>query len=187
MAPTPTDDGSDSYVRHLVKLCERCMQHHKKVQLLTQHNLSGMLEKPRSLQELEHWLIIMFKDIESAPRRIVELYDCAPRPDLIIFDINSMVIELIGRQSSSEMIMRHMAKCSASFRHYLGVLYMSNMDKVVEAVVILPGSVADPVLTSEQLRILIGLYFADYKIHYSFEYLSECICPTLLKAQESSS
>lgn len=187
LAPSPNDEGNDAYVRPLVKLCERCMQHGKKVQLLTQHNLSGMLEKPQSLHELENWLIVLFKDIESAPRRIIELFDCAARPDIIIFDINSMVSELIRRESSSEMIMRHMAKCSASFCHYLGLLHVSNLLKIHDIVVILPVSIADPYLTSEQIRILIGLNFSGYQIHNNFDYLSRCVCPPRLQSQKSTS
>lgn len=187
LAPSPNDEGNDAYVGPLVQLCERCIQQGKKVQLLTQHNLSGMLEKPQSLHALENWQIVQFKDIDTAPQRVIELFDRSESPDIIIFDIHSMVSELIRRESSSDMIMRYMARCSAAFCNYLRLLYRSNHLKIRDIVVILPVGIADPYLSSEQVRILIGLNFSNYQIHYLFDYLSRCVCPPRLQSESQES
>lgn len=169
----------------LLQLCERCVQREKKVLLLTQHKMSSILDKPRSLLHLEHWLHIVFKDIESAPRRIIELYDCAPRPDLIIFDMHSVVAELISRpvlqQCSRETLVRHIAKCAAAFCNYREMVHMSKLEQsratgkqtVLDTVVVLPGE-AYP-LTPEQFKLFIGLYFCGNELYTNFADLSERI------------
>lgn len=176
---------NSDYSRHLVKLCERCVQHEKKVLLLTQRKMSSILEKPRSLQQLEHWLHIAFKDIESAPRRIIELYDCTPRPDLIIFDMHSIIAELICRpvlqQCSREALVRHIAKCAAAFCNYREMVHMSKQEQtrlsgkeqVVDSIVIMPTETYP--LSPAQFKLLIGLYFCGNKLYNNFSELSDRI------------
>ncbi|XP_034484189.1 uncharacterized protein LOC117789209 [Drosophila innubila] len=173
------------YSRHLVKLCERCVQHEKKVLLLTQRKMSSILEKPRSLHQLEHWLHIAFKDIESAPRRIIELYDCAPHPDLIVFDMHSIIAELICRpvlqQCSRETLVRLIAKCAAAFCNYREMVHVSKLELArstgkehpVDTIVIMPTE-AYP-LSPEQFKLLIGLYFYGNELYNNFSQLSERI------------
>jgi len=147
--------------------------------------MSSILEKPRSLQQLEHWLHIAFKDIESAPRRIIELYDCTPRPDLIIFDMHSIIAELICRpvlqQCSREALVRHIAKCAAAFCNYREMVHMSKQEQtrlsgkeqVVDSIVIMPTETYP--LSPAQFKLLIGLYFCGNKLYNNFSELSDRI------------
>ncbi|EDW65825.2 uncharacterized protein [Drosophila virilis] len=170
------------YRRHLVKLCELCVEHEKKVLLMTQNQMSlpGTLKKPRSLVHMERWMSIALKDIESAPRRIIELYDCQPRPDLIIFDMHSIVAELIGRpvlqQCSRKTLVRHVAKCAAAFCNYLEMVHVSKQKhnrNAVDAIVIMPTETYP--LTPAQFKLLIGLYFSGNELYTNFSALSERI------------
>ncbi|XP_034106308.1 uncharacterized protein LOC117569302 [Drosophila albomicans] len=176
---TPNGD----YSRHLIRLCERCVQHEKKVLLLTQRKMSSIfLEKPRSLQQLQHWLHITFKDIESAPRRLIELVDCAPRPHLIVFDMHSIIAELICRpvlqQCSRETLVRLIAKCAAAFCNYREMLRMSAKPEQQEqhrldTIVIMPSETYP--LSAAQFKLLIGLYFYGNKLFTNFTELAERI------------
>ncbi|KAH8387489.1 hypothetical protein KR093_007323, partial [Drosophila rubida] len=168
----------------VLQLCERCVQHEKKVLLLTQRKMSNILEKPRSLQQLQHWLHITFKDIESTPRRLIELYDCAPRPDLIVFDMHSIIAELICRpvlqQCSREALVRLIAKCAAAFCNYREMLHMSSklepqkqQQRQLDTIVIMPSETYP--LSAAQFKLLIGLYFCGNKLFTNFAELAERI------------
>ncbi|TDG40888.1 hypothetical protein AWZ03_012689 [Drosophila navojoa] len=170
------------YSRPMLKLCEHCVSHEKKVLLLTQQqfNLPVTLKKPRSLVHMERWISITLNDIESAPRRIIELFDCQPRPDLIIFDMYSIVAELLSRpvlqQCTTPTLVRHIAKCAAAFCNYLEMVQAYKQKQklnAVDAIIVLPTE-SYP-LTQAQFKLLIGLYFSDNEVYTNFASLSERI------------
>ncbi|XP_030378782.1 uncharacterized protein LOC115627290 [Scaptodrosophila lebanonensis] len=113
--------SNTEYGRLLVQLCEKSAKCGKNVLIITQSrtSLSDMLEKHRSSG---HFLILLLSDIESAPRHIVELYECTSMPDLIIFDLNSIIVNLLRwpvmQQRNTETLVRNIAKCAAAFCSY---------------------------------------------------------------------
>ncbi|EDV91676.1 uncharacterized protein LOC6566090 [Drosophila grimshawi] len=166
------------YSTHLLKLCEHCVQNEKKVLLLTENcemlYLVDTMEKPRSLAHMERCMsIVALKEIESAPRHIIELFDCLPRPQLIVFDMNSIVAAELISNTQLQILIRHMAKCAAAFCNYMQMQNMFKHACNIDAIVIMPT--AKYPLTSAHLKLLIGLYFSTNPLYTNFAALVESI------------
>ncbi|EDW86364.2 uncharacterized protein Dwil_GK15470 [Drosophila willistoni] len=122
-------------------------------------------------------------DVESAPVTIIRLFDQMVLPDIIIFDMHSIIWSMLQRpvmqQCSTDKLVRNIAKCSAAFTNYLGMVRESKQCKMslnparVDTLVIMPQE-SYP-LTPAQFQLLIDLYFYDNECSTNFSQISTSI------------
>ncbi|XP_017005434.2 uncharacterized protein [Drosophila takahashii] len=167
--------GSEDYALNLAKLCERFALKEKRVFLITSRQQE--MAKRFSLNPLncsKYLSILQPQDFESTPLRLLELQDSPAessmrRPHLIVFDLQSLVLDALLRpvmqQCSRDKMVRHIAKCSASFVNYREILAPP-----IDTIVVM--SQEPYPLSPAQFKLLIGLYFHGHECHTNFAKLS---------------
>ncbi|KAH8289357.1 hypothetical protein KR054_004191 [Drosophila jambulina] len=170
--------ANEDYAKCLAKLCERCAVNDNRVLLIT--NRKGITSSSSSSKCLK---ILQLADIESTPCRLLDLQgggsaeNPISAPDLIVFDLHSLVLEAIQRpvmqQCSTDQMVRHIAKCAAAFANYRELV--ANMElraerKSLDTVVVM--SQDSYPMTPAQFKLLIGLYFYGNECHTIFSQLA---------------
>ncbi|KAH8373591.1 hypothetical protein KR200_011392 [Drosophila serrata] len=168
--------ANEEYTKCLEKLCERCALNENRVLLIT--NRKGI-----SSSNSKCLKIFQLADIESTPCRLLDLQgSCSAEndtsaPDLIVFDLHSLVLEAIQRpvmqQCSPDQMVRQIAKCAAAFANYRELV--ANMElrgqrKSLDTVVVM--SQDSYPMTPAQFKLLIGLYFYGNECHTIFSKLA---------------
>ncbi|XP_039499974.1 uncharacterized protein LOC120456910 [Drosophila santomea] len=174
--------GSEDYALNLAKLCERFATKEKRVLLITSRQ-QGMAKRypwEEAHSCSKYLTILQLVDVESTPLRMLEMQDSAESlrsPDLIVFDLQSLVLDALLRpvmqQCSTDKMVRHIAKCSASFVNYREIL--ANMaeqkaGKCIDTIVVM--SQEPYPMSAAQFKLLIGLYFHGNECHTNFSKLS---------------
>ncbi|ALC49188.1 CG4949 [Drosophila busckii] len=170
---------NEEYKQKVFKFMELSMQRRKKIMLLTQKNtnFTDGLQKQFPTTPIHLLIKVLFNRIEQAPTRLAELSGCTPRPDVVIFDMESLIGELLSRpilqQWDRQTTVRLIARLSAAFSNYSEVLHLCVPTKIVDCIVIMPK---DPYpLTATQFRLLYGLYFIRFKVYTSFDEIDEVL------------
>ncbi|XP_037726424.1 uncharacterized protein LOC119557645 [Drosophila subpulchrella] len=176
--------GSEDYALNLAKLCERFVLKEKRVFLITSRQREMAKRFALNSQSSSKYLaILQVLDVESTPNRMLELQDQAESlrcPDLIVFDMQSLVLESILRpvmqQCSTSQMVRHIAKCSASFVNYREILASSELQKAAKPIDTIVVMSQEPYpMSPAQFKLLIGLYFHGNECHTNFAQLSSRI------------
>lgn len=162
--------------RHF-QLCERCALNGNRVLLITNRKSSTSGSHIKSLR------ILQLADIESAPHRLLDLHGSGgpdndiSAPDLVVFDLHSLVLEAIQRpvmqQCSTDQMVRHIAKCAAAFANYrelVANMELSGKRKSLDTIVVM--SQDSYPMTQAQFKLLIGLYFYGNECHTIFSTLA---------------
>ncbi|XP_016980041.1 uncharacterized protein LOC108045277 [Drosophila rhopaloa] len=178
--------GTEDYALNLAKLCERFAAKEKGVLLITSRQ-QGMAKR-YSLDSKncnKYLTFLQLVDVESTPHRLLELQDNAESfdPDLIVFDLQSLVLDALLRpvmqQCSTDKMVRQIAKCSASFVNYreiLANLHVQKAGKSIDTIVVM--SQEPYPMSPAQFKLLIGLYFHGNECHTNFAKLSSRILAT---------
>ncbi|XP_034667777.1 uncharacterized protein LOC117901216 [Drosophila subobscura] len=182
---------NSDYVRSVGKLCERATLHDKRVLLITSrlYDLSKGHDGWDGRQSVVKGRISVCKliDIESTPQQLLDLHDgyepSHDLPDLIVFDLHSIISELLKRpvlqQCSTDKLVRHIAKCSAAFANYRelvcnerlgGKPVDGNGANGVDTIVIM--SQESYPMTPAQFKLLMGLYYCGNECYTNFSQLS---------------
>ncbi|KAH8244900.1 hypothetical protein KR032_002104 [Drosophila birchii] len=166
--------ANEDYAKCLTKLCERCALNNNRVLLIT--NRKGIISTSSKCLK-----VLQLADIETTPCRLLDLQgnagaDSISAPDLIVFDLHSLVLEAIQRpvmqQCSTDQMVRQIAKCAAAFANYRELV--TNMElrgqrKSLDTVVVM--SQDSYPMTPAQFKLLIGLYFYGNECHTIFSKL----------------
>ncbi|XP_068154924.1 uncharacterized protein [Drosophila tropicalis] len=165
--------SNGEYVTNVLKLCERITLQQKRVLLITHRQssfVSNLEGNPFGMLALD-MTVCSVDDVESAPGTIIRLFDQMVLPDIIIFDMHSIIWSMLQRpvmqQCSTDKLVRNIAKCSAAFTNYLGMV------REVDTLVIMPQD-SYP-LTPAQFQLLIDLYFYDNECSTNFSQISTSI------------
>ncbi|KAH8366400.1 hypothetical protein KR084_004313 [Drosophila pseudotakahashii] len=173
--------GSEDYALNLAKLCERFALKEKRVFLITSRQQEMAKRFSLNSQGCSKYLsILQLLDVESTPHRLLELQDNADsirRPHLIVFDLQSLVLDALLRpvmqQCSTDKMVRHIAKCSASFVNYREILASLEPTKATRPIDTIVVMSQEPYpMSPAQFKLLIGLYFHGNECHTNFAKLS---------------
>ncbi|EDV38343.1 uncharacterized protein Dana_GF21740 [Drosophila ananassae] len=155
------------YGRSLSKLCERSLLQKQRILLINSRQGSAELHNLEKYSTLQ---IVHMPDIESTPHGFLDFPD--RDLDLVIFDLNSIVLNALHRpvmqQCSTDKLVRHIAKCSAAFANYREQLQARC--KSVNTVLVM--SQDSYPLTQAQFKLLCGLYFCGNECHTSLSKLA---------------
>ncbi|XP_017114431.1 uncharacterized protein LOC108137316 [Drosophila elegans] len=171
--------GTEDYALNLTKLCERFASKEKRVLLITSRQQGIAKRYPWNSPNRSKNLTILQLDVESMPHRMLELQDNTEPfgPDLIVFDLQSLVLDALLRpvmqQCSTDKMVRHIAKCSASFVNYREILTNLDLQKAGKAIDTIVVMSQEPYpMSPAQFKLLIGLYFHGNECHTNFAKLS---------------
>ncbi|XP_017067421.1 uncharacterized protein LOC108105388 [Drosophila eugracilis] len=173
--------GSEDYALNLAKLCERFALKEKRVLLITSRQQGMAKRYPWDTQNCSKYLtILQLVDVESTPLRMLEMQNNAESfriPDLIVFDLQSLVLDALLRpvmqQCSTDKMVRHIAKCSASFVNYREILTNLELQKEGKPIDTIVVMSQEPYpMSPAQFKLLIGLYFHGNECHTNFGKLS---------------
>ncbi|XP_022208765.2 uncharacterized protein LOC111065095 [Drosophila obscura] len=182
---------NNDYGRSIEKLCERVTLRDKRVLFISSRidDLSNVAGEWNGREAIVKGRITPFRltDIESTPQKLLDIHDeyqpSHGLPDLIVFDLHSVIAELLQRpllqQCSTDKLVRHIAKCSASFANYRELLCSEwlggkSVDDSghsgVDTVVVM--SQESYPMTPAQFKLLMGLYYCGNECYTSFSKLS---------------
>ncbi|XP_017056284.1 uncharacterized protein LOC108098089 [Drosophila ficusphila] len=178
--------GTEDYVLNLAKLCERFALKEKRVLLITSRQQGMASCYPWDFSNRSKYLTtLQLLDVESTPHQMLELQDNTEpfAPDLIIFDLQSLVLEALLRpvmqQCSTDKMVRHIAKCSAAFVNYREILANLEPQKAGKSINTIVVMSQEPYpMSPAQFKLLIGLYFHGNECYTNFAKLSARIQDT---------